>query len=187
VPRSRVVDYEQVVSAAERAFHRTGSLDMDALAVELAVSRATLYRVARGRDRLLGDVLWRQGARAMRRVLDTTHGAGVDHLVEVARRFNEGLVAYGPMRRLLQEDSLTAFRVLFMAEARVHSRFVEMWRDLLATAHERGEVVLPVDAGDVAFVFVRIGESMLYADLLAGREPNLELAARVQRALLLSA
>lgn len=186
VPRARVIDEEQVRTGAERLFHRTGGLDMQDLARDLAVSRATLYRVAGSRDRLLGDVLWTQGRRAMDRVLAQTPGQGVEHLVEVARRFNAGLVGYPPLRRLLREDPLTAFRVLFMAEGRVHIRFVEMWRGLLQAAADRGEITLPVDADDAAFVFVRIGESMIYADLLSGREPDVELAARVQRALLLS-
>ena len=104
--------------------------------------------------------------------------------MRVAERFNAGLVGYPPMRTLLTEDPVTAFRVLFMNEARVHARFVEMWRDLLVEAESNGELTLPFAADDVAFVFVRIGESMLYADLLSGREPSIALAARVQRAML---
>ena len=183
-PRPRVIEYSQVLAVAERLFHRDAALDMEALATDLAVSRATLYRVAHSRDRLLGDVLWRQGSRAMQRVLATTPGTGAERLVEVAQRFNAGLVAYEPLRRLLHDDPVTAFRVLFMPEARVHLRFVEMWRDLFVEAQARDELSLPFDADEVAFVFVRIGESMLYADLLSGLEPNVALAARVQRALL---
>ena len=44
--------------------------------------------------------------------------------------------------------------------------------------------VLPLALDDAAYVFVRIGESVLYSDLLGGREPDLALAAQVQRSLL---
>lgn len=182
----RVLSHEQLLPAAERWFHEHGGIDMEALAQHLSVSRATLYRVAGSRERLLGDVLWRQGSRAMARNVDVVTGSGVDRLVDLALRFNQGLVSYPPMRRFLREDAVTAFRVLFMAEARVHARFVQMWRELFVAAEQAGELDLPFDVDELAFVFVRLGESMLYADLLSGLEPNVELAARVQRVLLTS-
>jgi hypothetical protein len=40
----------KAVRGAVRHFQACGSLDMDALATELAISRATLYRVAGSRD-----------------------------------------------------------------------------------------------------------------------------------------
>jgi hypothetical protein len=70
-----------------------------------------------------------------------------------------------------------------MPEAGVHRRFVELWRQLLDDElGEQGSHRLDLD--QLAYVFVRIGESMLYADLISGREPDLELAATVQTMLL---
>ena len=53
----RVVSQDRVVEAGVRHFLEHGTLDMEALASELAVSRATLYRVAGSRDALLAGVL----------------------------------------------------------------------------------------------------------------------------------
>lgn len=181
-----MLSHEQLLPAAERWFHEHAGIDMEELAQHLNVSRATLYRVAGSRERLLGDVLWRQGSRAMARNRAAVTGTGADRLVDLARRFNEGLVSYEPMRRFLREDPVTAFRVLFMGEARVHARFVQMWRELFVDAEQAGELDLPFDVDELAFVFVRLGESMLYADLLSDLEPNVELAARVQHVLLTS-
>lgn len=64
----------------------------------------------------------------------------------------------------------------------MHERAVEAWRAMLEVAVDRGEVTLPFDVDQVAYVLVRTGESMLYADLIAGREPDIELAALTQRA-----
>lgn len=180
----RVISYEQVVAVAERLFHSTGRVDMDQLARAASVSRATLYRVCGSRDRVLGDVMWLQGSRLLRRTAAATGGAGVDRVVEVAERFNRALLSYEPLRTFLREDPVTAFRVLLMAEARVHSRFVELWRELLEHERERGALPLSLPVADAAYVFVRMGESMLYSDLMGDREPDLALAARVQRALL---
>jgi AcrR family transcriptional regulator len=184
VGHGRVVAYDAVVTAAERLFHRTERLDMDELAREVSVSRATLYRVVGSRDRVLGDVLWRQGSRLLDRVAGETQGTGVDRLVRVAERFDRRLLAYPPLRRLLREEPQTAFRVLLMAEAGVHSRFVTRWRELLEQAERDGELTLPLAAEDAAYVFVRIGESMLYSELLGDRQPDPTLAAQVQRVLL---
>src|SRR3954467_10934199 len=58
-PPRRAVSREQVTAGACRLFLERGTVDMDELALRLAISRATLYRVVHGRDQLLGDVLWR--------------------------------------------------------------------------------------------------------------------------------
>jgi AcrR family transcriptional regulator len=182
----RVLDEQQLLLAARRAFDAHGTVDMDALARDLAVSRATLYRVAGSRERLLGEVLWASGSRAMAHHRRDVPGGGPERLVELARRFNAGLLAYEPVRRFVHDDPTLAFRVLFMPEARVHSRFVGLWRELLGEAVAAGELDPPFDVDELAFVFVRLGESLLYSDLLSGLEPDVELCARVQSALLTS-
>lgn len=183
----RVVTHDQVLTAALRSFHAHSRVDMEELATELVVSRATLYRVVGSRDRLLGDVLWHQGSTALARYAAQATRTGPERFLWLAAEFDRGLVGYAPVRRFLREDPATASRVLFMPEARVHIRFVELWRQLFAAAEQAGEISLPFAVDDFAYVWVRIGESMLYSDLLAGLEPKTELAGRVQRLLLLSA
>lgn len=183
----RVVEHGTVVAAAHRQFAAAADVDMDALARQLAVSRATLYRVVGSRDRLLGDVLWVRGRRGMSAAEAAAEGAGVDRVVDVARRFNETVVADAPLRAFLARDPATAFRVLFTPEGRVHDRFVELWSRVLGDEVAAGRLTLTTEPGAMAFLFVRLGESVLYADLLGGRRPDLDLAAQVQRALLTSA
>ena len=68
-------------------------------------------------------------------------------------------------------------------EAGVHTRFVARWRELLEQAELDG-LALPLALDDAAYVLVHIGESVLCSDLLGGGEPDLALAAHVQRSLL---
>jgi AcrR family transcriptional regulator len=159
---------------------------MQSLADELGVSRATLYRVVANRDRLLGDVIWDLGARTLERAIRETppEHSGIDRIVETSRRFNQYVMAFAPLRGFLKEEPLTAFRVLFSPAGRVHERAVAAWRGMLEEAVDRGEIVPPFDVDRLAYVLVRSGESMLYADLIAGREPDIELAAVIQRAVL---
>lgn len=187
MPRRRVISYAQAVAAAERLFHRTGRLDMAALAASMSVSRATLYRVVGNRDRLLGDVLWQQGSRLLERsAAAAASGKGVERFVDTAARFQCDLAAYRPLQTLLAEDPGTSVRVLLMPEAGVHTRFVARWRQMLEEAERDGELALSVDPGDAAVVLVRIGESVLYSQLLGDPAPDDAVARRVQRALLAS-
>ena len=182
----RVVAHEDVLRVAERMFDADGRVDLAELADRLAVSRATLYRVIGSRERLLGDVLWWQGQRVMDYAATRVAAvSGAERLVQLARVFNERLISYGPLRQFLREDPVLAHHVLFLPEARVHTRFVARWRDLFVEAAARGEITLPFDVDELAFLWVRTGESMLYADLMSGLEPRVELAERVQRLLLL--
>jgi hypothetical protein len=184
--RRRVLSDTDAIARAKARFVADGTVDMTVLAEELAVSRATLYRVVGNRDRLLGDVIWDLGSRTLERAIRETEPdrTGIDRVVETSRRFNEYVVAFSPLRHFLREEPLTAFRVLFSPAGRVHERAVDAWRAMLQEAVARGEIVprLPVD--DLAYNLVRSGESMLYADLIAGREPDIELAAVIQRAVL---
>jgi AcrR family transcriptional regulator len=183
---SRVLSYDDALSRARAYFLSNGTLDMKALSDELGVSRATLYRVVGNRDRLLGDVIWDLGERTLRRATQETppDSTGVDRIIETSRRFNQHVVTFTPLRDLLRNEPLTAFRVLFSPTGRVHERAVSAWRAMLEEAAERGEMVLPFDIDQLAYIIVRSGESMLYADLIGGREPDIELAAITQRAVL---
>lgn len=183
----RIVAHADVLRVAERMFDAEGGIDLPDLAARMLVSRATLYRVIGSRERLLGDVLWWQGQQVMQYAARRVESlSGAERLVALAREFNARLISYEPLRRFLREEPVLAHHVLFLPEARVHSRFVALWRDLFAEAAARGEITLPFDVDELAFIWVRIGESMLYADLMSGLEPKVELAERMQRLLLLT-
>jgi hypothetical protein len=179
-----VLSYDVALKAAGKAFLDTGNVDMQALSDHLAVGRATLYRVVGSRDRLLGDVVWSLGERTLDRVKQEVTITGLEGVVEIARRFNEYVVAFEPMRKFLQADPRTAFRILFTPAGRVHQRFVEAGEEILLDEQRRGGVAFQFSVEDAAYGFVRIGESMLYSDLLADRTPDIALAARAQLAIL---
>ncbi|MCA1720850.1 MAG: hypothetical protein LC779_07045, partial [Actinobacteria bacterium] len=70
-------------------FDAQAAVDMDVLARQVGVSRATLYRVVSSRERLLGDVLWEQGRQIMAYADRRADGEGPERLVRLARLFNE--------------------------------------------------------------------------------------------------
>lgn len=185
--RERIVAYDAVLQAALPAFLKQSTVDMERLALALSVSRATLYRVVRSRDRLLGDVIWSFGERTLATAVAETSSTGIDRMVETARQFNAYVVSFEPLREFIRAEPMAALRVLMTPAGNVHQRFVQVWKDMFVDAQARGELRLPLAPDELAYVFVRIGESMLYSDLLAGREPDIDVAATVQRALLCNA
>lgn len=182
----RVISHEDAVRAGRHMFAARAMIDMDVLAHDLGVSRATLYRVAASRDQLLGDVLWSFAGPLYERSRREAEQRGTERLLEVLRRFGMEIMALPQFRRFLAADPQTAIRVLFTPAGDVHRRFVEANKTLILDTAAAGEISLPFDVDNLAYVFSRIFESMWYADLLSGREVDLDVAERAARAILLS-
>jgi hypothetical protein len=185
VETRRVITYDEVVAAGTQRFVETGTIDLQALADDVAVSRATLYRVIPGRDRVLGDVVWWFGAQHHRDACEAVGGDGAERVVGVLRTFGETILTQRSFLRFLEEEPDVAARVLFTPSGGVHERFVAVNAELLRSAAGSGE--LPFDLDTTAYVISRVYESMLYADLLSGRQPDLDVADRVTAAVLAAA
>jgi AcrR family transcriptional regulator len=182
-----VISYEQVVEAGVRLLLRTSTVDLDQLARELAVSRATLYRVTPGRERLVADVLWELTDLGFRDTVRRAPGQGVDRLVDIAAGQLSQIAGTRSFVRFLQGEPDLAFRALFMPQNELHVRMVGRWADLLAAAERAGDLRLPHGAEPTANVVVTVGTSVLYTGLLAGQPPDLGLARHALRSLLTSA
>ena len=174
----RVVSREQVVRGACRFFVRHGGVDMDGLAVSLAVSRATLYRVAHSRDGVLADALWLLADRVLDRARQQRTAGGVDGVLQVTRHFVAQLRTSAPFRQFLCREPETAARVLLNDS--VHRRAVAAQRDILREVRPWS----PRELDQAAFLYVRVVESVLYAELLGGTPLDLDLAERAARSLL---
>ncbi|MEU4689527.1 QsdR family transcriptional regulator [Actinoplanes sp. NPDC023714] len=174
----RVVSDDEVTRAGCHFFLRHGTVDMDGLAAAMCISRATLYRVTHGRDRLLGDVLWRLADRMLAEARRRRTRAGVDGVVEVTHRFAEELLASEPFRRFLTAEPDAAARILLTHAGGLTERVVVTQQEIFR------EAGLDRAGPDVAYLYVRIIESALYAELVAGRPADLALAERAVRTLL---
>lgn len=181
----RVVSHEQVVEAGARQFLHTASLDVDALAAEMSVSRSTLYRVIGSRDRLFGDVLNHLSGKTFAAITaDLPAATTVDSFLAVFSRMTQALMSFGPLLKLIHREPELAFRVLLMPEAGLHTRSLARVRRLLDRVEGPGGEASPRLMDDVAYFAVRITESIVLTDLLAGREPNVQLAHRLVRTLI---
>ncbi|MEU5658577.1 QsdR family transcriptional regulator [Streptomyces sp. NPDC047737] len=178
----RVVTRSHVVHQACRLFLRHGTVDMGALAQDLAVSRATLYRVIGSRDALLTDVLWGLAERLLDGARRRRTRAGVDGVLEITRYFVTALRSSAPFEAFLRAEPETARRLL--TGGCVHRRAVLAQRSILLEAAERDSLWPTSGIDDLAYLYVRVVESTLYAELLSSRRPDLALAEHTARALL---
>src|ERR1043166_4279185 len=70
------------LALAREHWLRSGRLDMGALARDLGVSRATLYRWVGTKERLLGEVLWTFAEDTIRDARAHARGTGPDYLAD---------------------------------------------------------------------------------------------------------
>jgi hypothetical protein len=183
----RVISHETVVRGAIRSFLEHGTVDVDELAPILAVSRATLYRVAGSRELLLGHVLWalceiRLDAARAARTLD-----GIEGVLEVTRHFGAGLPdAQGLITFVTTEPEL-ADRVLSSPTGIVHPRVVAAQKAIFLEAGCGAGPGPAVDLDRLAYLYTRMVEVAAYAELLYPERPDRKQVEQALRALLTEA
>ena len=78
---------------------------------------------------------------------------------------------------------MLALRVLTDPRGRVQTVIVAFIEELLRRDIEEFGLVTLIEPGALAYALVRLGESFLYADVLAARKPDVETAGLLQHAL----
>jgi AcrR family transcriptional regulator len=183
---ARVISVEQAIGAGCQYFVQHGTVDMDRVAVALAVSRATLYRVISSRDRLLSEVLWRLAKQSMDRARALRTRDGIDGVLEVVRTISDELLDSKPLRHFIANEPEAATRVLMTPAGGLHRRSVAAVKELFDEAAPSGPWIVD-DRDNLAYLLVRIVESLYFAELLAGTPPDRDLAERTVRALMVQA
>ena len=176
----------RIVVIAARWIHEGRRLDMQGLADELGVSRVTLFRRAGSREELLSRALWL----LTERTLDTAAARweaerpeGALHTPGTGRHINAIVSQARGLRRLLDDEPALALRVLTDPRGRVQTGIVTFVEALLRRDIAEFGVVPIIEPDALAYALVRLGESFLYADVLAARKPEVETANRLQQAL----
>jgi AcrR family transcriptional regulator len=175
----------EIFEAAVATYLDCRRLDMRALSGELGISRATLYRHAGGRDRLLGEVLWQRTRLALVFAGEGTRElSGEKRVVTIVDRFMRLVNESAPLHRLLEAEPETALRLLTSKHGPVQRGVIDALERLLEFEEERGELRPGVDNGTLAYAIVRIGESFLYADVIADNNPDVGQAVTLVARLL---
>jgi hypothetical protein len=181
---------DDVVCLAAQWIHEGRRVDIRALAGELRVSRTTLHRRVGNRDRLLGQALWTMAEEAIRKVdaeLDADlHGQPPPggYAAAAVTAFNRAVAANQGLRRFLDEEPLTAVRVLTDSRGFVQPRIVAAVEDRLRRDLDGRDDPPFAPTDQLAFALVRLSESFLYANVIADRAPDIDTANRLIVALI---
>lgn len=180
----RQVTPADALRAARRRFLRSERVDMNELAQELGIGRATLYRWVGSRDQLLGEVLWSLSELGLAQARIEAKGRGAAWVLAVYRRFGDLIVELEPLRYFVRSEPECALRVMTSRASPLQRRVVDTFRDVLVEAQDRKGLQLRLDPETLAFVMVRIAESFLWTDLITGEAPDLTKAREVAEVLL---
>jgi len=111
-------------------------------------------------------------------------GAGADRIVDVFQRFIHLNATFKPLRRFIEQDPELALRVLTSKRSPVQGRMIAAARELLAEEARTGALTPALEADTLAYTLIRVAESFLYSDVIAGSEPDVKRAVEVVRVLL---
>jgi len=189
-PRQGVPALRPVATAADlRALARLRFMEcerlcLEELAAELGISRATAYRWAGNVEQLAGEVIASIVDDTFQRALREARGRGAERVVDVTARGLRYIATSAPYRAFLERDPQKALRIVASKEAPVQARTIALHQQLIEEELQSGALRLPVDAHTMAYALVRIAESFLYADAIAGEEPDLDKAIEIVKLML---
>jgi AcrR family transcriptional regulator len=177
----------RIVSTAARWIYEGRRLDMQGLADELGVSRVTLFRRVGGREELISRALWRLTERMLEIAVERWEAERPDgelHTPGTIRHINAMVAGSAGLRRLLDDEPALTMRVLTDPRGRVQSGIVALNEELLRRDMAEFGLVTIIEPSALAYALVRLGESLLYVDVLAARKPDVAAANRLQQAII---
>ena len=168
-------EQQRAIDAATRHYLAGRPLDMSALAQELGIGRATLYRHVGNRDELLAEVLAAATERTYRKVLAAVRSTGTGRVIELVEGVMRAVDGSSALRALTAREPLLFLR-LALGPGRIEAAATAITAGVLAEEQQRGTLTLPLAPEVLASAIVRICDVHLYAPLLGGDRPEIDTA-----------
>jgi len=158
-------------------------IDVQAIARELGIARATMHRWFRTRELLLGEVLAELGEQRIAILRERVGGHGALALLDAFDAFNRELAGAEGLRALLASEHELALRLLTSSAGVVQPRMVAAVQRLIEAEQRAGfETALAPDL--LAYAIVRLAEAFLYNDAVAGVKGDTQRLRQIEAALL---
>ena len=166
---------------ARRAFLAGERLEMQDLAAELGVSRATLFRWVGPKEQLLVEIIWSIAAPTFEQAVTGAGGRqGPQRIAAVLSDFAAASIRFEPFMDFVQREPERALRLLTTRASNFQARLLGLIEQLLQEEIEAGRVIAPLPLHDLAYLSLRITETFVYADAIAGVTPD---PAKVRQAI----
>lgn len=169
---------------ARRWFIQGRKIDMGELGAELEVSRATLFRWVGNRDQLTAEILIDLGAKTFRGLLDRhADKTGPARVAAVFGDFIRSIADAPYFVDFVHRDPEKALRLLTTKASPVQRRTIALVENLLNEEIPEPDDPSEIAHHDLAYLIVRIGESLLYTDVITGEPPNPDIVRQAVYAL----
>lgn len=185
-PRGRpaAASRADVLAAVRRRYLEGERVDLRAIAADLGLGRATLYRWFDSREALLGEVIAAEATEYFHSVRARVKSRGAPALLETFDRINRGLARSPALRCLLEQEREGALRMLTSSAGVVQPAAVAAIASLIDDEVRAGAYDPPVEPATLAYAIVRLAEAFIYHDALAGIRGDVASLREIEAALL---
>jgi AcrR family transcriptional regulator len=154
-------------------------IDMVALAGELGIGRATLYRWTSGRDQLIADIAWYELSSLIAHLDSGARGRGPRRIEKAAGGFLDVIANSAPLRAFLAHEGDAGLRLITAPAGLLRPRLVDAVRAVIDAQVARREYDPPANPRVLADGIVAIGERFLYHGGDPAMNPDPETAKSI--------
>ena len=182
--RPAAASREDVLDAGLYRYLRGDRVDVQAIAAELGLGRATVYRWFGSREKLLGEVIIRATEPVLEECRGGLAGRGGAGLLETFDRFNRALADAPALRSFMEQERDAALRIIASGAGIVQPRIVELITRLIAEEAEAGTYEPPVEPSVLGYAIVKLAQAFLFNDAVVGIRGDVDRLREVEAALL---
>ena len=175
---------EEVLEAAMDRFLRGRRIDVQAIAAELGLARATIYRWFGSREELIGEVLFMAADPLLRDARGEAGRQGGSALLNTFDGFNRRLADAPALRRFVESERDAAVRIITSGAGTLQPRIVARIQEVIEEEIEAGRYRAPVEPSTLAYAIVKLAEAFLFNDAAAGMRGDVDRLREVEAALL---
>jgi AcrR family transcriptional regulator len=175
---------EDVLAAAMHRYLRGQRIDLQAIAAELGLGRATIYRWYGSREGLIAEVLNQAADPLLADARAKARGRGGAMLLDTFDRFNRGLVGARALRQFVEQERDAALRIICSSGGKVQPHNVAIITALIEEEARAGKYDPPVEPSTLGYAIVRLAEAFLFNDAVAGMRGDVDRLRDVEAALL---
>jgi AcrR family transcriptional regulator len=185
-PRGRpaAATRDEVLATAMQRYLHGRRVDLQAIAAELGLGRATIYRWFGSREEMIGEVLVQTALPLLAAARADARGHGGSALLETFDRFNRGLAGAPALRWFVESERDTALRILTSSGGPVQPRIVAAIQAMIEAEVHAGAYEPLVEPSTLAYAIVRLAEAFLFNEAAAGIRGDVERLREVEAALL---
>jgi AcrR family transcriptional regulator len=159
-------------------------VDVQAIAAELGLGRATVYRWFGSREGLISEVLTSVADPLLDDARAGATGRGGAALLETFDRFNRSLADAPALRQFVEHERDAAVRIITSGAGKVQPHIVARIRAVIEDEVRSGAYEPPVEPATLAYAIVRLAEAFLFNDAAAGIRGDVDRLREVEAALL---